>query len=878
MRFTEWFWGTSVDPTLGIRKLHTRLLTDVAQVEELVALITQRIAIEESYASKLGEVARKPLRPDGFGQDESLMTSIFTTYRTEMAHLAGAHKNLADLLQQVLGPLQRFLEDARRICFPKKDAIDNYAKSLDAARVHLAQIHQSYMEKCQTAILELKLYDNSPSRSDLPPTLDVLINMGPKAFTVDEFNDFITRMQWDIECKDIPSLLGAYKDCYSSDDIVRYVKKRLQITNIESERFISDLVANNFIKAVSTRPVLYQWKRTVFDVQHELPHKRAAREATRAEFEYRKAVKSAESVRQSLDVACADYMRIMQAVLYERLRTVKDALVSCVEVEKVPVPVIRSIQERVLVFLETLDADKEIQLLVERDRTGVRPTMPHVFVDFHKGPSQAIYGIELDLLSSRTGCRVPPLMRKCLKYVGDVYTEQVKESKKSEPTAKMLELDAWLQPIDELGTMHLLRNELNTGFVRRKTLRKYPPEIIIGAMKVFLMELPTSVCSEDVYEPLKLLYLSKADDVGGMRLNSLRNLLATMSSAHFHTLAFLVEHLHGLIAGLDASDPKVADLSTQLGPYLLRPKTETAVSVLDKHRARLVRDLLLHYEELISPDLLSPSNSNEDLPDDVNPRSPTDLDGSDLDADLDEDAESHPWNQPLSIRNRLSVSTVTSSHAGSDVNTSPPGADTQPQLRRPQSSSSFMASYLRGQQQQPAATQQQPQTSPTAAGGGATEAVSRRVSSSWFLQAPDLKSMFGTATASSQPPNVTASASSAAGVSPISAGSAASPSDQRVSRSGSLMMEEHGDLVEFETKTATAARRTSSLSLSTSSRVDVPKRSSTIGGAFGSGVGSTTHAETTTSLFEAVLSDESDIEVFGGRPSSASPTKLYPYT
>jgi hypothetical protein len=76
----------------------------------------------------------------------------------------------------------------------------------------------------------------------------------------------------------------------------------------------------------------------------------------------------------------------------------------------------------------------------------------------------------------------------------------------------------------------------------------------------------------DIYEPLKLLYLSKAEDQGTMRLNSLRSLLATMTTPHFHTLVALANHWYKMVQNAGLSDSKLNELAQALGVLILRPE------------------------------------------------------------------------------------------------------------------------------------------------------------------------------------------------------------------------------------------------------------------------------------------------------------------
>ncbi|KAJ1559398.1 hypothetical protein HK405_010782, partial [Cladochytrium tenue] len=104
--------------------------------------------------------------------------------------------------------------------------------------------------------------------------------------------------------------------------------------------------------------------------------------------------------------------------------------------------------------------------------------------------------------------------------------------------------------------------------------------------------LPNSVCSHEIYEPLKILYLSKSEEFAAMRTSSIKSLLATLSPPHYRCLMLLAYYWHGLTAGLDKEDPKLAELAQALGHLILRPRVETQLTAHDKHPARFLRDLL----------------------------------------------------------------------------------------------------------------------------------------------------------------------------------------------------------------------------------------------------------------------------------------------
>ena len=191
-------------------------------------------------------------------------------------------------------------------------------------------------------------------------------------------------------------MLGSYKDCYEGKDLFNFVVSKLQLPPDNATKFLNDLCSMNYIRPISGRsPVFstssqYQWKQLAFEVANEAPYKKALREAEKAEFDHLRAMRSIESVRQSLESACADYMFIMQTVVYEHIRIIKDSLIACVELEKLPIKIIQDVHKNLALFLESLDPDKETQVFVEQYRTGVRPLQPYVFSDSRNYTSEVV--------------------------------------------------------------------------------------------------------------------------------------------------------------------------------------------------------------------------------------------------------------------------------------------------------------------------------------------------------------------------------------------------------------------------------------------------------------------------------------------------------
>jgi hypothetical protein len=76
-----------------------------------------------------------------------------------------------------------------------------------------------------------------------------------------------------------------------------------------------------------------------------------------------------------------------------------------------------------------------------------------------------------------------------------------------------------------------------------KQLRSFDVTTVIGALRLYLLELPECLCTFSLYEPVKALYKQEDDNVD-LRLQMIRTMLMNMPTANFYTLNRLMKHLH----------------------------------------------------------------------------------------------------------------------------------------------------------------------------------------------------------------------------------------------------------------------------------------------------------------------------------------------
>ena len=151
-----------------------------------------------------------------------------------------------------------------------------------------------------------------------------------------------------------------------------------------------------------------------------------------------------------------------------------------------------------------------------------------------------------------------------------------------------------------LAATHHLRNAINTGKgIPREVLERYEVPIVASALKLYLLELPDSLVSNQVYEIIKTIYSTPDSSTSSeTRISVLQNTLGQLRLANIATLDALTTHFTRLIELTSAEEDYISSLATNLAPCILRPRTDTSLTLHEKHSYRLVRDLFAHKEAI----------------------------------------------------------------------------------------------------------------------------------------------------------------------------------------------------------------------------------------------------------------------------------------
>jgi hypothetical protein len=104
-----------------------------------------------------------------------------------------------------------------------------------------------------------------------------------------------------------------------------------------------------------------------------------------------------------------------------------------------------------------------------------------------------------------------------------------------------------------------------------------------------------------VYEIVRTIYSTPtADGSESSRVAVLQQTLSQLRLTNIATLDACMNHFTRLIDLTSADETYVSSLATALAPCVLRPRTETSLTLEEKHAYKLVRDLFSHKEAIFT--------------------------------------------------------------------------------------------------------------------------------------------------------------------------------------------------------------------------------------------------------------------------------------
>ncbi|RAL58319.1 hypothetical protein DID88_006431 [Monilinia fructigena] len=415
------------------------------------------------------------------------------------------------------------------------------------------------------------------------------LEIGDEIYNSEQVKKIMTHLLQTIKLGDtkVP-ILGTYQNTTSGADIVEYFQKFLGATSVShAERIGQDLVSHGFLRLIgnvgnvfaNSSKMFYQWRPKGFQLTG-IPEKkptvgRTFSVASNSDFAESPVVGSVAEYlagwnplnnqhpnetpgdRLRREAAEADerykqgHLRYLERCELDRLKAIKTIILDFSGTISNVIPSLQSTVDNMMLYQETVQPLGDLRYLLENYRTGGFAPKVIVYENYYNSADEQTFGVDLEARARGDRKRYPDLE-------GDAARRSV-----------------WLVDVP-LHQTHRVRDALNTGKpFPIETLEPYEIPIIASVLKLYLLELPDSLVSS-------------------------HNTLSQLRLANIATLDALMTHFTRLIELTSADEAYISELATILAPCVLRPKTETSMTMEEKYSYRLIRDLFAHKDAIFS--------------------------------------------------------------------------------------------------------------------------------------------------------------------------------------------------------------------------------------------------------------------------------------
>ncbi|KAJ3117754.1 hypothetical protein HDU96_005719 [Phlyctochytrium bullatum] len=561
---------------------------------------------------------------NGFTDDASSLLPVVRTLREQMMAMAAVHRRHADnLTLNVLSPLTAFADQNRRMLAKKKAEVDAAYSQYHRIASDIEGRRQMYFSKTKMAYDEEEKFRRDGEARANPPKLGPIL-FGSRSIPLQEFHDIVNLLKREIKTKGILTPVGLFEGCFLGEDAlvllqVKYPKSpRSDIRDLCQEfvtrRCISPVIGGADGKFSASLP--YCFGRPLLKTG-EAPHIRSRKDADIAKLEYEASIGSSESARTVLEQAITEYLIVAQEAETFRLTIARHALHA---LEAAQVFVINEIgsswrptgegltfsggesengdSEEPVILLPP-DAETGIQHISERYRTGHVRIPPIIFESFEEGHiATQTFGVSLDDIAEVHEIILPLVVQKCVGSLAFSFRQGVPLSG----------IEAWLSTNLDYPSIQFLRQEMNkldVETLKGVNMKRYPPLTVANVLRMYLVELPSSVCSYEMYDAVKAIY-SKDDataDNTEARLKSLKSLIKTFTKPHMATLQVLATYFSEITKPVPPTDRRFKRFCWSIAPLILRPQTTTRETLADEHPVQFVEDILAFHTTLFKTEI-----------------------------------------------------------------------------------------------------------------------------------------------------------------------------------------------------------------------------------------------------------------------------------
>ncbi|KAI7882215.1 hypothetical protein K492DRAFT_206369 [Lichtheimia hyalospora FSU 10163] len=649
LRFDNAFWSqkqpqASVpDFQTGLQVLHTKLNQSKVENDEMIAFFKERIAIEESFAFRLSEQSRTPLKSSGFARDDgAVLRGCFENLKATSGRFGEQHKRTADTLTDtVLKPLQKFQEDYKRTLTTSKQSVDASLKQFDGLVKEMDRAKSNYQKKHRAWMMEEEQKEEATSPTSAtastasPPSQqqqkspleenqdkmmdqDTTILIGNQRMSRAELDKMIISMKNEIPVGEhrVP-ILGRYQNTSSGESISIWLQHNMP--QCKDSPAMADVVAQQLIQPLEILRLVgqrgnkfspspqsfYQWREDTpaasssygfnflerigggpqVPIEDQL--KRAQRETELADEAYRVAVKRMDQMRMVVEQSLFAHFAEMEQVELKRLAVLKQAIASFSLCLSEMIPGDKALVDDMLVYQESLKPDHDIQYIVQQYCVSSFSPQPILYENqFHGVAQDQIFGVSLEGLARQSEDDIPRFVTLVLDAI-DKGTEKLDQEEKLQLWSTKLPLDRIYAACSNLN--------VPSDQLTPDLLHPYDPMTLVAVLRLYLLELPECLMTFEFYDAAQALYSNHEQD-DSIRLQPLSNLIATLPGCHFSTLKLLISHIRGFVQDNKLDDAAVESIGDSFGTVVLRPRHESLTTLTSRVPMYFGRDLIKHYD------------------------------------------------------------------------------------------------------------------------------------------------------------------------------------------------------------------------------------------------------------------------------------------
>ncbi|PKS10758.1 hypothetical protein jhhlp_002515 [Lomentospora prolificans] len=473
-----------------------------------------------------------------------------------------------------------------------------------------------------------------------------VFEIGDEVYGVEQLKKILSHMLTTIKLGEtkIP-ILGTYQNTSAGTDIVEYLQRHMGTSSISyAERIGQDLVTNGFLRLVgnvgntfaNSSRMFYQWRPKAFKIsgvpekkvpasrtmsfpvsdgsdspvvgavseylsnwnvlnsQHpnETPAQRLQREAREADERYKAGVQKLDELRCELEEAIVLHLKFLERCELDRLKAIKTVLLDFSGTVSNVIPSLQSAVDNMMLFQEAVQPANDLRYLIENYRTGSFSPKVVVYGNYYNKVDQQTFGVDLEARATADKKRVPIIVTTILTYLDNHYPDL-----EDDVTMR----NVWLADVP-LTQTHKLRARVNDGKpVSPEVFADFDVPTVASLLKLYLLELPDSLISSHVYEIVRNIYSTTSPDTAdSSRVAVLQQTLSQLRLSNIATLDACMNHFTRLIDLTSADETYVSTLATNIAPCILRPKTETSLTMEEKHAYRLIRDLFTHKDAIFN--------------------------------------------------------------------------------------------------------------------------------------------------------------------------------------------------------------------------------------------------------------------------------------